>query len=72
MTSVARRSISQQRQEELREAIGDAPIVVLYNLVIQQVFGWPAYLIRNASGQRRYPKMTNREFGTRDDLLDRA
>ena len=55
-------SISQQRQEELREAIGDAPIVVLYNLVIQQLFGWPAYLIRNASGQRRYPKFTNREF----------
>jgi len=52
-------SVSQQRQEELKEAIGDAPIVVLYHLVVQQLFGWPAYLIRNASGQRRYPKMTN-------------
>lgn len=25
-----------------------------------QIFGWPLYLITNASGQRRYPKGTNR------------
>ena len=27
-----------------------------------QIFGWPAYLIRNAAGQRSYPKGTNRSW----------
>jgi omega-6 fatty acid desaturase (delta-12 desaturase) len=54
--------ISAARQEELKEAIGDAPIYVLGNLIVQQLFGWPAYLIRNASGQKSYPRFTNRKF----------
>jgi omega-6 fatty acid desaturase (delta-12 desaturase) len=28
----------------------------------QQLFGWPAYLIMNASGQSFYPAWTNRTF----------
>jgi omega-6 fatty acid desaturase (delta-12 desaturase) len=54
-------SVSEKRQEELREAIGDAPVVLLLNLFAQQLFGWPLYLLRNASGQRWYPANTNRE-----------
>ncbi|GHJ89740.1 hypothetical protein NliqN6_6142 [Naganishia liquefaciens] len=52
-------NVSEARQEELKEAIGDAPIYILGNLIAQQLFGWPAYLIRNASGQKWYPKYTN-------------
>lgn len=51
--------LSAERQHELEEAVGDAPIVVLAHLIAQQLFGWPMYLIRNASGQRHYPKGTN-------------
>jgi omega-6 fatty acid desaturase (delta-12 desaturase) len=51
--------VTEARQLELQEAIGDAPLYVLGNLVIQQLFGWPAYLIRNASGQKHYPRFTN-------------
>ncbi|KAJ9126297.1 hypothetical protein QFC24_002029 [Naganishia onofrii] len=52
-------NLTEARQEELREAIGDAPLYVLGNLIVQQLFGWPAYLIRNASGQKSYPRFTN-------------
>ncbi|KAK4689533.1 hypothetical protein P7C73_g564, partial [Tremellales sp. Uapishka_1] len=51
--------VSEARQSELREALDDAPIVTLYNLVIHQLFGWPAYLFNNASGQLHYPAGTN-------------
>ncbi|WVQ73190.1 hypothetical protein IAR50_002755 [Cryptococcus sp. DSM 104548] len=52
-------NVSPERQSQLREALEDSPIVVLYNLFLQQLFGWPMYLTRNASGQRHYPKGTN-------------
>lgn len=52
-------NISEMRQQEMREALGDAPIVTLYRAVLQQVFGWPMYLIRNAAGQLHYPAGTN-------------
>ena len=29
---------------------------------LPQLGGWPAYIVRNASGQRRYPPGTNRTF----------
>lgn len=29
---------------------------------VLQLFGWPAYLFTNASGQKSYPKWTNRSF----------
>ncbi|ODN81705.1 hypothetical protein L202_02099 [Cryptococcus amylolentus CBS 6039] len=52
-------NVSPERQSQLKEALEDSPIVVLYNLFLQQLFGWPMYLARNASGQRHYPKGTN-------------
>ncbi|ADV21904.1 omega-6 fatty acid desaturase (delta-12 desaturase) [Cryptococcus gattii Ru294] len=52
-------NVSKERQSQLREALEDSPIVVCYNLFLQQLFGWPMYLIRNASGQLHYPNMTN-------------
>ncbi|GAA5967944.1 hypothetical protein JCM8115_006576 [Rhodotorula mucilaginosa] len=44
---------------ELDELLEDAPIYRLYWLLIQQLFGWPAYLFSNASGQLWYPAWTN-------------
>ncbi len=54
-------SVSKARQEELKEAVNDAPLYILVHLLTQQLFGWPMYLIRNASGQKHFPKGTNRE-----------
>lgn len=47
------------RQAEMREALGESPIASFYNCILHQIFGWPLYLIRNASGQAWYPKGTN-------------
>ncbi|KAH9065516.1 delta-12 fatty acid desaturase [Lactarius vividus] len=44
---------------ELREAIDDSPIGTLIGAASYLLVGWPMYLIRNAAGQRRYPKGTN-------------
>lgn len=59
--SVLTDSISAFRQHELREAIEESPLSTLFNAVLQQLFGFPSYLIRNAAGQKHYPKGTNRE-----------
>lgn len=42
----------------LDDLFEDAPFWCLSGLLIQQLFGWPAYLLKNASGQP-YPKWTN-------------
>ena len=55
------RSVSKIRQNELRDALEDSPIVICFNLFIRQLLGWPFYLFINASGQRHYPPGTNRE-----------
>ncbi|WVQ82984.1 hypothetical protein IAT38_005122 [Cryptococcus sp. DSM 104549] len=52
-------NVSKFRQSELREAIDESPIMTLWNLFVHQLFGWPLYLIRNASGQLHYPPYTN-------------
>ncbi|ORY81298.1 delta-12-fatty acid desaturase [Leucosporidium creatinivorum] len=44
---------------ELEELFDDSPLYRLYGLFVQQLFGWPAYLFNNASGQAWYPKGTN-------------
>lgn len=54
-------NVSKIRQQELREAIADSPIWVLGNVIQQQLFGWPAYLFNNASGQLWYRAGTNRK-----------
>ncbi|GAA5951233.1 hypothetical protein JCM21900_004383 [Sporobolomyces salmonicolor] len=43
----------------LDELLEDAPLYRLGWLLIQQIFGWPAYLFSNASGQLWYPEWTN-------------
>lgn len=47
------------RRAELYEALGESPIASLWGLFLHQIFGWPMYLIRNASGQKHYPRFTN-------------
>ncbi|KAG8949759.1 hypothetical protein FRC04_008299 [Tulasnella sp. 424] len=46
-------------QEIFSEALEDAPIVSVAWLTAQLAVGWPMYLIRNATGQRSYPRFTN-------------
>ncbi|PWN53035.1 hypothetical protein IE53DRAFT_384517 [Violaceomyces palustris] len=45
--------------EWLHEVLEDAPLYNFFFLIVQQLFGWPLYLIQNASGQLHYPKGTN-------------
>jgi omega-6 fatty acid desaturase (delta-12 desaturase) len=52
-------NVSEFRQQELREALAESPIGVLWGLFLHQVFGWPLYLFLNSSGQLHYPKGTN-------------
>jgi len=53
------RSVAEEVKQELWEALGDSPIGAAFGAMTYLLVGWPAYLIRNASGQRRYPKLTN-------------
>ncbi|KAG1743331.1 fatty acid desaturase-domain-containing protein [Suillus paluster] len=52
-------SVSVEVMKELREAIGDSPIGATLGAATYLLGGWPAYLLRNASGQKRYPSGTN-------------
>ncbi|KAI6041419.1 fatty acid desaturase-domain-containing protein [Pisolithus marmoratus] len=52
-------SVSDEVKQELWEALGDSPLGALLGSASYLLGGWPAYLIRNASGQKRYPKGTN-------------
>jgi omega-6 fatty acid desaturase (delta-12 desaturase) len=51
--------VNETVQEELYEALGDSPIVTLLRTAAQLLFGWPLYLIINASGQKSYPPSAN-------------
>jgi omega-6 fatty acid desaturase (delta-12 desaturase) len=44
------------------DLLEDAPLWNFANLLLQQLFGWPMYILTNASGQARYPSWTNREY----------
>jgi len=52
-------SVSEEVKKELWEALGDSPIGATLGAASYLIGGWPAYLMRNASGQKRYPKGTN-------------
>jgi omega-6 fatty acid desaturase (delta-12 desaturase) len=52
-------SVSDEVKKELREAIGDSPIGAALGSATYLLGGWPSYLIRNASGQKRYPAGSN-------------
>lgn len=54
-------SSTQEAMGELWEAIGDSPLAATLGAASYLLFGWPMYLITNASGQKRLPKGTNRE-----------
>ncbi|CAK5266776.1 unnamed protein product [Mycena citricolor] len=45
--------------DNLEEKFGDTPIYTLFALVTQQLLGFPAYLLYNVSGQKRYPRWSN-------------
>ncbi|KAI5988995.1 fatty acid desaturase-domain-containing protein [Pisolithus albus] len=52
-------SVSDEVKRELWGALGDSPLGALLGSASYLLGGWPAYLIRNASGQKRYPAGTN-------------
>ncbi|CAK5270618.1 unnamed protein product [Mycena citricolor] len=52
------RAASEEVRKEFLEAIGDSPIGAAIGVATYLLLGWPMYIIRNASGQRRYPKIT--------------
>jgi omega-6 fatty acid desaturase / acyl-lipid omega-6 desaturase (Delta-12 desaturase) len=37
----------------------DSPLCLYNSQPVMQLLGWPMYLIRNATGQRSYPRFTN-------------
>jgi len=51
--------VSVDLQAEFMEALNESPIASVFWLTCQLLFGWPLYLIRNATGQRSYPRFTN-------------
>jgi len=51
--------VSAEVKKELWEALGDSPIGAVLGSASYLLGGWPAYIIQNASGQRRYPKGTS-------------
>lgn len=53
--------VSTEIQAELFEAIGESPIVAAIKAAGYLLIGWPLYLLRNASGQKWYPKNVSRE-----------
>jgi omega-6 fatty acid desaturase (delta-12 desaturase) len=44
---------------ELFEAMGDSPFGAFLGSIQYLLIGWPAYLVMNAAGQKRYPGGTN-------------
>ncbi|KAJ7761787.1 fatty acid desaturase-domain-containing protein [Mycena metata] len=43
----------------LEEHFGDTPLYTIFSLVRQQLIAFPAYLMFNVSGQKRYPRWSN-------------
>jgi len=52
-------TIADDVKKELWDAVGDSPIGATLGSATYLLGGWPAYLIRNASGQKRYPAGSN-------------
>ncbi|KAF9809616.1 hypothetical protein IEO21_07343 [Rhodonia placenta] len=52
-------SVSDEIKKEFVEALGDSPIGAALGAASYLLVGWWAYIVRNASGQKRYPKGTN-------------
>lgn len=56
--------------EWLAEVLEDAPAYNFFYLLVQQLFGWPMYLLKNSSGQLHYPKGTN-HFNPESIIFDK-
>jgi omega-6 fatty acid desaturase (delta-12 desaturase) len=56
--------------EKLDDLFEDAPLYNVLNIVLQQLVGWPAYLITNATGPFGYPKWTT-HFDPESALFDK-
>ncbi|GBE85196.1 fatty acid desaturase-domain-containing protein [Sparassis latifolia] len=52
-------SVTQEVMSELWDAIGDTPIGASWGVATYLLAGWIMYILRNASGQHRYPAFTN-------------
>lgn len=48
--------------EWMQETLEDAPLYNFIYILVQQLLGWPLYLLKNSSGQLTFPKGTNREY----------
>ncbi|KAJ7123131.1 linoleoyl phosphatidylcholine delta-12 acetylenase [Mycena epipterygia] len=46
-------------EDNLEEYFGDTPLYTVFSLLRQQFLAFPAYLLFNVSGQRRYPLWSN-------------
>ncbi|KAJ7212530.1 fatty acid desaturase-domain-containing protein [Mycena pura] len=44
---------------DLEEHFGDTPLYTIFSLVRQQLLAFPAYLLFNVSGQKKYPRWSN-------------
>ncbi|THV05284.1 delta 12-fatty acid desaturase [Dendrothele bispora CBS 962.96] len=51
--------VSEEVKKEMWDALGDSPIGAMLGAATYLLGGWPAYIMFNASGQKRYPKNTN-------------
>ncbi|EKM79425.1 hypothetical protein AGABI1DRAFT_113988 [Agaricus bisporus var. burnettii JB137-S8] len=51
--------VSEKVMNELWDALGDSPIGAVLMSASYLLGGWPSYILRNASGQIRYPEGTN-------------
>lgn len=74
-TASATASVPAQEDEEtwgewLAELFEDAPAYAFVYLMVQQLLGWPLYLLKNSSGQAHYPKGTN-HFNPESIIFDR-
>lgn len=62
-------SKSESFLEQLDELMEDTPIRNIFWILVQQIFGWPAYLINNATGQK-HGRWTN-HFDPTSPLFDK-
>ncbi|CEH17591.1 delta-12 fatty acid desaturase [Ceraceosorus bombacis] len=56
--------------EWLVETLEDAPLYNFIFIVVQQLLGWPLYLLQNSSGQLHYPKSGTNHFNPDAIIFD--
>lgn len=58
-TAAADINVEETFGEWLVETLEDAPLYNFIYILVQQLLGWPLYLLKNSSGQLHFPKGTN-------------